>query len=104
MLIVSECVARAALERQESRGGHTRDDYPEASPQWREVNLICSLVPPPPSSAPGRVGDVVVRHQPLPEMPTELLELFDRDELSKYMTERELERLPRAAATTGGAN
>ena len=54
MLIVSECVARAALERQESRGGHTRDDFPEASPEWREVNLICSLVPPPASGARGR--------------------------------------------------
>jgi succinate dehydrogenase / fumarate reductase, flavoprotein subunit len=104
MLIVSECVARAALERQESRGGHTRDDYPEASAEWRAVNLICSLVPPPEGAALGRVGDVVVRRQPLPEMPPELLELFDRDELAKYMAERELERLPRAAATTGGAN
>ena len=28
MLLVSECIARAALERQESRGGHTRDDFP----------------------------------------------------------------------------
>ena len=28
MLIVSECIAKAALERQESRGGHTRDDFP----------------------------------------------------------------------------
>ena len=43
MLLVSECIARAALEREESRGGHTRDDFPQMSPQWRKVNLICSL-------------------------------------------------------------
>ena len=29
MLLVSECVAKAALERTESRGGHTRDDHPQ---------------------------------------------------------------------------
>ena len=43
MLQVAECVAQAALERQESRGGHTREDYPAMSPEWRKVNLICSL-------------------------------------------------------------
>ena len=42
MLQVSECVARAALIRQESRGGHTRDDYPEMSAQWRRKLLICA--------------------------------------------------------------
>ena len=36
-------MAQAALERQESRGGHTREDYPAMSPNWRKVNLICSL-------------------------------------------------------------
>jgi succinate dehydrogenase / fumarate reductase, flavoprotein subunit len=84
MLLVSECVARAALERQESRGGHTRDDFPVMSPKWRQVNLICSVE-----------GDGVrVDHQPLPIMPIELLGLFDRDELSKYLTEEELVGLP----------
>jgi succinate dehydrogenase / fumarate reductase flavoprotein subunit len=102
MLLVSECVARAAVERQESRGGHTRDDYPQASPVWRQVNIICALESPA-SAEPGALGSITVRRQPLPEMPPELLGLFERDELSKYMTDRELERLPQAAVT-GGAN
>ena len=40
MLVVSECVAKAALERTESRGGHTRDDHPKMDPQWRKINLV----------------------------------------------------------------
>ena len=32
MLIVSECIAKAALAREESRGGHTRDDFPGRTP------------------------------------------------------------------------
>jgi len=80
MLLVSECVARAALEREESRGGHTRDDFPTMSPQWRKVNLICR-----------RDGDnVSVTRQPLPTMPTRLLSMFERSELAKYLTEEEL--------------
>ncbi len=80
MLLVSECVARAALERKESRGGHTRDDYPDMDPAWRRINLVCSL----------RGDTVVVEHRPLPAMPVELLRLFDIEELRKYMTEEEL--------------
>ncbi|MDQ1614718.1 MAG: succinate dehydrogenase / fumarate reductase, flavoprotein subunit [Actinomycetota bacterium] len=88
MLIVSECVARAALIREESRGGHTRDDFPGMSDEWRKVNLICRPE-----------GDGVrVDKQPLPTMPPELLSLFDRDELSKYMTDDELSILPEGKA------
>ena len=84
MLLVSECIARAALEREESRGGHTRDDFPAMSPTWRQVNLICSAE-----------GDGVrVVRQPLPVMPDELLGLFDRTELGKYLTAEELTGLP----------
>ena len=41
MLLVSECVAKAALARTESRGGHTRDDHPAMDPQWRRTLLVC---------------------------------------------------------------
>ena len=69
MLIVSECTARAALEREESRGGHTREDFPEMDPKWRQVNLVCSL---------NASGDGVdLRHQPLPTLRPELLGLFE---------------------------
>jgi len=85
MLLVSQCVAKAALMREESRGGHTRDDFPGMSAEWRQTNLICR--------ASG--SDVTVNKQPLPVMPVELLSLFDRDELSKYLTEPELSVLPK---------
>jgi succinate dehydrogenase / fumarate reductase, flavoprotein subunit len=89
ILLIAECVAQAALERQESRGGHTRDDYPGMSPEWRKVNLICSLCD----------GDgVSLRQQPMEPMRRDLLELFDVAELKKYMTEDELAGLPAAAA------
>jgi succinate dehydrogenase / fumarate reductase flavoprotein subunit len=85
MLVVAECVAQAALERQESRGGHTRDDYPGMSPEWRKINLICSAT---------AQGTVSLTRQPNPPMRTDLLELFDVSELKKYMTEEELAGLP----------
>ena len=89
MLLVAECVAQAALERQESRGGHTRDDYPGMSPEWRKVILICSA---------GPDGTVSIKRQPNPPMRTDLLELFDVSELKKYMTEEELAGLSGAGA------
>ena len=90
MLAVSECVARAALLRQESRGGHTRDDYPTMDPHWRGRNLICSTD-----------GDGIrVVEQPMPAMRGDLLALFDGTELAKYLTPDELTAVP---ATTDGS-
>lgn len=45
MLLVSECVALAARERTESRGGHTREDCPGMDRRWRRINLLCTLAP-----------------------------------------------------------
>src|SRR5690606_9472810 len=85
MVLVSECTAKAALTRQESRGGHTRDDYPDMDPQWRKVNLACSL------SEDG--SEIRLERVPVPPMPPELISLFDRAELEKYLTEEELSGL-----------
>jgi succinate dehydrogenase / fumarate reductase flavoprotein subunit len=91
MLLVAECVAMAALERQESRGGHTREDYPEMSPEWRKVNLILSLS-----------GDQVsMTRKPIPAIRPDLLALFEKSELKKYMTEDELAGLPASASEEG---
>jgi len=69
MLLVSECIAKAALERQESRGGHTRDDFPGPDPWWGSKNLVLTMS-----------GDSVhLKHQPLPVMPDELKSLFEEN-------------------------
>jgi succinate dehydrogenase / fumarate reductase flavoprotein subunit len=82
MIAVCECIARAALIREESRGGHTRDDFPAMSAEWRKVNLICS------QNAAGDGIDVV--KQPMPPMRPDLLALFKKDELKKYFTDEEI--------------
>ncbi|WP_424536240.1 fumarate reductase/succinate dehydrogenase flavoprotein subunit [Sphaerisporangium viridialbum] len=81
MLLVSECVARAALIREESRGGHTRDDFPGMSAEWRRKLLRCGLTPD---------GEVTIEEKHQPSMREDLITLFDRAELSKYVTADEL--------------
>jgi succinate dehydrogenase / fumarate reductase flavoprotein subunit len=83
MLDVAECVARAALERQESRGGHTREDFPAMDPEWRRVNLVCRK---------GSDG-IELSRQPSIAIDPALLALFERSELEKYLTPEELTML-----------
>ena len=45
MLLVSECVAKAALERTESRGGHTRDDHPSMDSPLAQARCWCAARP-----------------------------------------------------------
>jgi succinate dehydrogenase / fumarate reductase flavoprotein subunit len=80
ILLMAECVAQAALERQESRGGHTREDHPGMNPEWRKANLVLTLDD----------GKVVLTRQPMVPMRDDLIALFDRSELKKYYTEEEL--------------
>ena len=74
MLLVSQAVAAAALERQESRGGHTRDDYPTADPYWGTQNVVLALASPEAGSAG---ADLSVKRQPLPKPPPELAKLLE---------------------------
>ncbi|HEY3593595.1 MAG TPA: fumarate reductase/succinate dehydrogenase flavoprotein subunit, partial [Polyangiaceae bacterium] len=68
LLTVSEAIARAALERKESRGAQFRDDYPEKSEQFSKVNTLISRA---------ADGAMEVRLAPLPEMPDYLREIIE---------------------------
>jgi len=69
MLLVSEAIARCALQRKESRGAHARLDYPNLDPALGRVNSVAV-----------REGDEVrVSQSPLPEMPEELRALVDAE-------------------------
>ncbi|MDE3086183.1 MAG: fumarate reductase/succinate dehydrogenase flavoprotein subunit [Acidobacteriota bacterium] len=70
MLTVSRLVAKGALERRESRGGHTRDDYPKADPELGKVNFVQRL---------GSGGEFTIAPEPLPEMPPELQRLLEEE-------------------------
>jgi succinate dehydrogenase / fumarate reductase flavoprotein subunit len=85
LLLVSECVAKAALERTESRGGHTRDDHPAMDSSWRKVLLVCSA-----AGGDEVVPDISVTHKDQVPMRPDLLESFEISELEKYYTEEEL--------------
>jgi len=68
LLTVAEAIARSAVERTESRGGHTRSDYPETDPEWGKWNLSLSQ---------NADGSMKLEKTPLPEMPAELATLFE---------------------------
>jgi succinate dehydrogenase / fumarate reductase flavoprotein subunit len=67
MLTVSEAVALSALERKESRGAHSRIDFPNYDEQWSKLNNIIS-----------RDGDGMrLSHLPITEMPSDLRAILE---------------------------
>ena len=68
LLIVSEMVTQAALERKESRGAHFRDDFPTKDENFGSFNIVIR-------KGPG--GEMQVLREPIPEMPAELKQIIE---------------------------
>ena len=83
MLLVSESIAKSALVREESRGGHTRNDFPTMDKNWRPKHVINSW----------NGSNVETKIESIPPMPKELAGLFDKEELGKYLLPEELAQL-----------
>jgi succinate dehydrogenase / fumarate reductase flavoprotein subunit len=69
LLTVSETVAMSALMREESRGGHTRDDFPKPDPEWGKKNVVVRR----------RDGKLELKPEALPGVPAELRPLIGED-------------------------
>ncbi|MGQ0627436.1 MAG: fumarate reductase/succinate dehydrogenase flavoprotein subunit [Phycisphaerales bacterium] len=70
LLLVSEAVARCAVERRESRGAQFRDDFPDKSAEFGSFNHINRL---------GPDGRLSVTRQPLRPMPEELKQVVQEN-------------------------
>ena len=68
LLTVSEAIARAGIERKESRGGHFRDDYPAKDPEFAKFNF---------SLKKADDGTMQIAKIPIPEMPAELRAIIE---------------------------
>jgi succinate dehydrogenase / fumarate reductase, flavoprotein subunit len=68
MLIVSEAVTRAAIERKESRGAQFREDYPDKDSEYARFNIVVRK---------GGDGGMELSRLPLPALPGELAAVIE---------------------------
>jgi succinate dehydrogenase / fumarate reductase flavoprotein subunit len=71
LLLVSEAIARAGLERKESRGAHFREDYPAKSEEFSRFNFVIQK---------GPDGMMTLTRQPIPPLPPELAQVVKENE------------------------
>jgi succinate dehydrogenase / fumarate reductase flavoprotein subunit len=81
MLTVSRCTAMGALERKESRGGQTRNDFPTPDPEMGKVNFVERIADPAADTSgvggTPSIRSITVQPEPIPVMPAELQALFE---------------------------
>ena len=70
LLMVSEAIARSAIERKESRGGHFRQDYPDKDPAYATFNIVVKR---------GPAGEMQVSRAPIAPMPAELKQVIEEN-------------------------
>jgi len=68
LMIVSEAVTLAAIDRKESRGAHFRDDYPDKSAEFGKANTVLKK---------GPNGEMQLRREPLPELKADLKQIIE---------------------------
>jgi succinate dehydrogenase / fumarate reductase flavoprotein subunit len=70
LLTCSEAVARSAIERRESRGGHFREDFEKKDPNFATFNIICRRDPD---------GRMQIQRRPIPELRDDLKQIVEEN-------------------------